>query len=413
MADSRSLIDMILGRNKPEDQGSPHAGVFFNAASSTTKSGQTVTTSNALKNATVLSCVNVIAQGIAQLPLEVWQGDTKAQINQLNTTLKRPNSFQTGYEFKAALVKDLLVYGNSFTRVVRAPNGRVIEMIPVDPDDMSVSANKFGIPVYRHSSFGIMLNKEIIHIRDVAGHDVTGLSRVLCAAERIGALNAADQLMSETFANGVSVNYSVEMTAALDDTSRETLYKQLKASFGQGGSRRGGIAVLEGGKMSAMKGSTPADADLRALRTHLINEIAALFRVPASLVGGMADEKYSNQSARLASMYRDTFAPILYNIEQAFSHNLTTGTTHIRFDAGAMIKGDLASQVTIAATAVAGAAIMTPNEARAFIGLTRIEGEGMDELGHTSTPPAPPAQPGDRAGEEATDDGNLGDMPDE
>jgi phage portal protein BeeE len=127
----------------------------------------------------------------------------------------------------------------------------------------------------------------------------------------------------------------------------------------------------------------------------------------------MADEKYSNQSARLASMYRDTFAPILYNIEQAFSHNLTTGTTDIRFDAGAMIKGDLASQVTIAATAVAGAAIMTPNEARAFIGLTRIEGEGMDEVGHTSAPPAPPSQPGDREGEEATDDGNLGDMPDE
>jgi len=413
MADNRSLIDMILGRSKPESQGGPHAGYFFNQASSTTKSGQAVTTDNVLKNATVLSCVNVIAQGIAQLPWELWSGDNKVGANQLNAVLKRPNSFQTGYEFKAAMVKDLLVYGNSFTRVVRASNGRVIEMIPINPDDMSVSANNFGIPVYRHATFGTMLNKEVIHVRDVATHDVTGLSRVMCAAERIGALNAADQLMSETFANGVSINYSVEMAASLDDTSREALYKQLKASFGAGGSRRGGIAVLEGGKMTSMKGATPADADLRALRTHLINEIAALFRVPASLVGGAADEKYSNVSARLASMYRDTFAPLLYNIEQAFTHNLTTGALDIRFDAGSMIKGDLASQVTVASLAVAGSAIMTPNEARVFIGLPRIEGEGMDEVGYVAEPPEPPAQPGDREGEETTDDGNLGDMPDE
>jgi HK97 family phage portal protein len=211
--------------------------------------------------------------------------------------------------------------------------------------------------------------------------------------------------MAETFQNGVSINYSVELEATLDDTSREALYAQLKNAFGQGGSRRGGIAVLEGGKLSAIKGSTPADADLRELRGALINEIAALFRVPASLVGGQS-EKYSNVTARLASMYRDSFAPIIISIEQAFTNNLLSNGNTLRFDVGSLVKGDLATQITLATQAVAGG-IITPNEARVFIGYPEIE--GLDEV--QAAPQAVPPD-ADRSGEETTDDGNMADMPD-
>ena len=398
----RTLLDVILGRGR---NSGPQASYFFNTIGGQTFAGQTVTTDNALNNATVLSCIQVISQGIAQLPWEIWKDQDTVGNHTLMGVLNRPNSFQTPYEFVACCVQDILVYGNSYTRVVRAKNGRVIELIPIVPSDMSVAANPFGSPVYNHQEYGELTAQEVIHVRDVSNHSVEGRSRILLAAERIACLNAADHLMAETFQNGVSINYSVELEATLDDTSREALYAQLKNAFGQGGSRRGGIAVLEGGKLSAIKGSTPADADLRELRGALINEIAALFRVPASLVGGQS-EKYSNVTARLASMYRDSFAPIIISIEQAFTNNLLSNGNTLRFDVGSLVKGDLATQITLATQAVAGG-IITPNEARVFIGYPEIE--GLDEV--QAAPQAVPPD-ADRSGEETTDDGNMADMPD-
>ena len=400
---ARTLLDVILGRGK---NSGPQAGYFFNSVGGTSFAGQTVSVDNVLKNTTVLSCVQVISQGIAQLPWEIWKAQDIVANHTLTGVLNRPNSFQTNYEFKSAVVQDILIYGNSFTRVVRAKNGRVIELIPMAPNDLTVAANSFGIPVYNHKTYGDLTAQEVIHVRDISGHSVEGRSRILLAAERIACLNAADNLMAETFISGVSINYSVELEATLDDASREALYAQLKNAFGQGGSRRGGIAVLEGGKLSAIKGSTPADADLRELRGDLINEIAALFRVPASLVGGLAQEKYSNVTARLASMYRDSFAPIIISIEQAFTNNLLSNGNTLRFDVGSLVKGDLATQITLATQAVAGG-IITPNEARVFIGYPEIE--GLDEV--QAAPQAVPPD-ADRSGEETTDDGNMADMPD-
>lgn len=411
----RSLLDVILGRQVDINQPS---AFFFNRTSASTP-GASITTENALKNPTVLSCVNLISQGIAQLDWGVHDSDDVFMPdNMLNGILNRPNAFQTTYEFKAAIIRDMLVSGNSFTRVVRAANGRVISLIPMDPEDVSLSANAFGIPLYKHKSFGDLTAQDVIHVRDISSHNIGGESRVLLAAERIAALNAADLLMGETFENGVSVNYSVELDGSMDDTTRKNLYEQLKTAFGRGGSRRGGVAVIEGGSMNAMKGSTPADADLRELRGMLINEIAALFRVPASMVGGTGNETFNNVTARLASLYRDTYQPLITNIEQAFSNNLTLTGNRIAFDVGNLVKGDLASQVTIASTAVAGLAIMTQNEARVFIGLPEISEEEYDLLGAAAVEeidvveeePTAPEQVGtdDRRGENNTDEGNLG-----
>lgn len=416
----RSLLDVILGRQT--DVRQPQA-FFFNRTSATTP-GASITTENALKNPTVLSCVNLISQGIAQLDWGVHDGDGMFLENHmLNGILNRPNAFQTTYEFKSAVIRDMLVTGNSFTRVVRSTNGRVISLIPMDPDDVSLSANAFGIPLYKHKSFGDLSAQDVVHIRDISSHNIGGESRVLLAAERIAALNAADLLMGETFENGVSVNYSVELEGAMDDTTRQNLYAQLKTAFGRGGSRRGGVAVIEGGSMNAMKGSTPADADLRELRGMLINEIAALFRVPASMVGGDGNETFNNVTARLSSLYRDTYQPLITNIEQAFSNNLVTQGNRISFDVGNLVKGDLASQVTIASTAVAGLAIMTQNEARNFIGMPELPEPDYDLLGAAMAEeidvveeePTAPEQVGtdDRRGESNTDEGNLGRTEDE
>ena len=324
--------------------------------------------------------------------------------------LLKPNEFQTAYDFKNTLLIDLLTYGSAYLRVVRA--GEIVRyLVPMCPRDLSVSSNAMGYPLYWHSAHGSMTSQDVIRIRDVAGHDVESRSRVLLSAERVGAMQAADRLIAETFASGVSMNYTVELAQRLDDESHKQLKDQLQAAFGQGAARRNSVAVIQGGKLSSIKGTTPADADLRELRAQLIDEIAAIFRVPASLVGGSGDQKYSNTTARLSGMYRDTFAPLIVNIEESLTAALLIGPEkRVKFDVGALVKGDLVSQITLASTAAGGAAFMTQNEARNFVGLDRIDNPEYDVLPESSAPAIVDSDPDARRGEQPTDNGDMGDI---
>lgn len=399
----RDIFTSVFGQGgNPLQSGA----IFINTIDSASAAGQSITVENATENATVLSCVNVLSQGIAQLPYGVHDvsdgGNEFVPNHPLNTVFNRPNAFQSAYDFKAGIIKDLTIHGNSFTRIVRTASGTVIQLIPINPSDMAVSANQFGLPIYKHDVQGLIEAVDIIHVKGSSGHELVGESPVIRARERIGGLNAADKLISETFQYGVSVNYSINMDGDLDDTKRKRIEQGMKESFGQGGRRRSGAVLLEGGSMTALKGTTPADADLRELRAMLINEIAAVFRVPADMVGGDTSVTYNNVTARLSSFYRDSLQPIICSVEEAFSMALLDDGERLTFDVSALLRGDSASQIAYVAQARA-AGVMTVNQAREYLGM----GE-MDEDEANVLPPMSGAPARDSSTDDETDQGNLG-----
>ena len=386
--------------------------IFTGPPNSKSAAGRTVSVFNALENTTVLSCVNVISQTIAQLPWDIQRrtplGYETVENHSLSRILRQPNSFQSGYQFKAGILVDLLVHGNAYIRIQRA-GVQVLDLIPMEPSKMKVSSNDAGFPIYTHESYeGDMTNEDVIHIKDIAGHNITATSRVVLASERVGALNAADFLISETFKYGITLNYAIEIDGSLDENKLIKLQQQLGEAFGSGGIRRGGAAILENGKITAIKGTTPADADIRNLRDQLIREICGLMRVPASMAGGMGDEKYNNVTAKYASFYRDTINPLVINIEEAISSKLLSSNETVKFDISLLIKGDTASQIDYV-TKARQAGVMTQNEGRIYLGWTPLEGEGYDELSQSAPTPGPEGDMNPDGSDEGSDAGNLGD----
>ena len=132
--------------------------------------------------------------------------------------------------------------------------------------------------------------------------------------------------------------------------------------------------------MSAIKGSTPADADLLSLRQELKNEIAGVFRVPSFMIGGTGADKYNNVRQRLSSFHRDTLQPIICNIEEAFTLKLLDGTKEaVTIDVTTFIKGDVDNQSVIAQRMVQSG-VWTPNEVRAYVGTNPHDSEFADQL---------------------------------
>ncbi len=388
---------------------SSHGGVSYYTSGKHTKSGELVSPQAALEDATVLSCINVIAQGIAQLPLTlVNKADNSVSTSPIVQLTQRPNDYQTPYEFAYGLVSTLLTYGNAYLKVVRA-GGRPFQLLPMDPNNITYSLNPAGYPVYSYKGDNIRIpSEDIIHIKDTVLFDVQGMSRVTLAAERIGALIAADRQMAETFRNGIDVRSTIELDMPMTPDKKRELNEVLQQAFGAGGKQRGGAFVIEGGSFKTHKGTSPADTDLRQLRENLIQEIAAVFRVPAFMVGASSDQKYSNVRQMQTALYRDTFAPLLTSIEQAFNLKLldTTQTVCFKFDVTELLKGDVESQANVAAKLVQGG-IWTPNEARAYTGKEALEGGDALQLStpidaddYRGTPDQPNAMAPELTGEE-------------
>ena len=372
-----SIFDNMFGGKKAK------TGYNFSFGnSSTTKSGEEITPSKALEDATVLSCINTLAQACAQLPLNVVDSTGKSISTPVKAILDRPNDYQTAYAFKYAIVHSLMAYGNVYIRIIKTASSKPVQLVLIEPNKMTVESNAAGIPIYVHNVFGAMPLDEIIHIQDIVAFGAEGKSRVKLAAERIGALKAADALLAETFKNGVSIGYVLNVEPGMDADKFNDLSKGFKESFGPGGANRGGATVIQGSTIDSIKGSTPADADLLNLRDRLINEIAAVFKVPSHMVGGTGQEKYSNLRQAQTGFYRDTIAPLVDSIEQSINLKLGDTNAMARFDVSTLLKGDIESQSRVAVQLVNGR-IWTPNEARAYIGSSTIE--GGDELNLNGT----------------------------
>ena len=391
---SFSILDFIFGRSGRENTQSQYGFVNVISGGQTT-SGEQVNVDTVLNEPTTMSCINIISEGITQLPMGVSRVDSEGNKtydpkHPISKLMQRPNVYQTPSDFKSSIIFTLMVHGNCFIRIVRDGRdpqnglditGNPVQLVPMDPQDITVGANAFGLPTYDHESFGQIAAENVIHIRDINTFTSVGTSRTLLAAEIIGAKMAADSLMAETFRNGISVNYVVNTAEELSPEEQKASNDALRESFGNNGSRRGSVMLLGGGAtMNAIKGSTPADAELLSLRQELKNEIAGVFRVPSFMIGGTGADKYNNVRQRLSSFHRDTLQPIISNIEESFTLKLLNGVTEVTtIDVTTFIKGDVDNQSTIAQRLVQSG-VWTPNEARAYVGNNPHDSEFADQL---------------------------------
>ena len=390
-----SLFDLFRGEGAQIDAPDSAGNIFVEQANET-NSGESVTVDNLLEEATTMTCINAIVQGITQVPIEVRKGleDGTYEVQKdhpVNKLLsKRPNDYQTPSEFMSSVVTAMLTHGNAFIYIVRAGTdqskdlkhgtGRALMLYPFDPSDITIGANAFGKPVYQHESVGHIPTRNIIHIRDLQTYTPQGISRALQAAEIIGAKKAADRLMSETFRTGTSLQYVISSDATVSAEAKQKFVEQFSAMFGRGGKRRNGAAFIEQGNIQKIEGVKPADVDLRELRSQLIQEIAGVFRVPAFIAGGPADVTYSNVRQQWASFHRDTLQPLVTNIEEAITLKLIEDDDlYVFFNVAELLKGDVETTARIAQQNVSNG-IWTPNEGRQYIGTGRHDSELADEL---------------------------------
>ena len=293
--------------------------------------GQTVGPNNALELAAVWSCVRLLSETGATLPLMLYEtapsGDRRvARENSLFTLLHdAPHYDFTAVEFWEGVMMSLVLWGNAYALKDRMGK-RLVSLTPLRCDQMAVKRNRDGSRRYEYSAptgLRVYTEDEIFHVRGFGGAGDVGLSTLSFARHSMGSAMAADGFASAMFANGVRPSGVLMVDKVLTPEQREQLQKNIVAPF-VGSDKAGGVMVFEAGMKFQPVTMTPEDAQFLQTRSFQVEEICRWFRVPPFMIGHT--EKTTSWGTGLEQQLIGflTFAlrPYLVRIAQAISRSL-------------------------------------------------------------------------------------------
>jgi HK97 family phage portal protein len=176
------------------------------------KAGIDVTLRTALGVSTVFACVNVIAQGAAQVPCKIYRIDangmrTEARDHPMWSLLyRRPNPYQTAFEFREQVIAHACLTGNAF--IVKMPDarGRIYELLPMEPGLVRMEQQPDRSMRYFVRSTEKSAEIEIPpammwHLRGPSWNGWAGMDILRVARDSIGLAMATESFGSEMFAN--------------------------------------------------------------------------------------------------------------------------------------------------------------------------------------------------------------------
>lgn len=385
---------LFRSRDKPQNRTSGSAYSFFMGGST---SGKRVNERSAMQMTAVYSCVRILSEAIAQLPLHVYEytetGGRKAAEHPLYFLLHdEPNPEMTSFVFRETLMTHLLLWGNAYAQVIRNGKGEIIALYPLMPDRMKVDRDEHGQLYYEYtvSTDDAPINgkqasvklapSDVLHIPGLGFDGLVGYSPIAMAKNTIGMAIACEEYGAKFFANGAQPSGVLEHPGTLKDPAK--VRESWQSTFG--GSRNANkVAVLEEGMKYTPISISPEQAQFLETRKFQINEIARIFRVPPHMVGDLEKSSFSNIEQQSLEFVKYTLDPWVSRWEQSIKRRLFTQEEKqkyfVKFNVDGLLRGDYQSRMN-------GYAIgrqngwMSANDIRELENLDRIPAEDGGDL---------------------------------
>ena len=377
---------LFRSRDKPQNRTSGSGYSFFMGSSA---SGKRVNERTSMQMTAVYSCVRILSEAVASLPLNVFRytdsgGKEKAFDHPLYHLLHdEPNPEMSSFVFRETLMTHLLLWGNAYAQVIRNGKGEVIALYPLMPDRMSVDRDQHGHLYYKYTKTGedaptmengsvYLSPSDVLHIPGLGFDGLVGYSPIAMAKNAIGLAIAAEEYGSKFYANGAAPSGVLEHPGTLKDPAR--VRDSWNSTFG-GSSNSHKVAVLEEGMKYTPISISPNEAQFLETRKFQINEIARIFRVPPHMVGDLEKSSFSNIEQQSLEFVKYTLDPWVIRWEQALYRTLLSEeekqTLFFKFNVEGLLRGDYASRMNGYATARQNG-WMSANDIRELEDLDRI-----------------------------------------
>ena len=401
-------------RQQQDGQTGANFQLLYVTTSSTTNAGRIVDMSVLSRNSTIMSCVGVKARALSQCSISVvyktedgtfedaMKSDKagtrdKNKARQVLNLLTEPNNFQSAYEFWYQWVMWYELSGEVFTLLYRKDQKDAtqtpIEMYNLDSTLITVQMTPLRYPSYRLSTPSYGFNRDeplaahqVIHTTEAPWQGSAGFNKGILATELVALDTDIDLYANYVMQNGAKPSGLFRTDQVIPDAKYKEIAARLKEAWASmTGSKPTdlskpgqGMLLDQGMTFEVVKMLTLQDADAARLKEQTTNRICALFGVPPQMLG-LATGKFNNTQTLLDEFYKTSMYPMVINVEQKFKQSLLKGYPNlaIRFDTKDFLKGAALDQMNFV-TAGVSAGLLTPNEAREYLNIPKID--GADQL---------------------------------
>ena len=354
-----NLSGLFRSRDKPQNRTAGSGYTFFLGGSS---SGKAVTERSAMQMTAVYSCVRILSEAVAGLPLHLYRyNDSGSKEKAVDHPLYRllhdePNPEMSSFVFRETLMTHLLLWGNAYAQIIRNGKGEIIALYPLMPNKMTVDRDENGRLYYSYqrsndeaigeSGRVILKPSDVLHILGLGFDGLVGYSPIAMAKNAIGLAIATEEYGAKFFANGAAPSGVLEHPGTLKDPSK--IREAWQSQFG-GSQNSGKVAVLEEGMKYTPISISPEQAQFLETRKFQINEIARIFRVPPHMVGDLEKSSFSNIEQQSLEFVKYTLDPWVVRWEQSIMRSLLSPTEKseyfVKFNLEGLLRGDYQSRM--------------------------------------------------------------------
>ena len=229
----RIFTGLFRSRDKPQNRTAGSSYSFFMGNST---AGKPVTERSAMQMTAVYSCVRILSEAVAGLPLHLYRykedgGKEKALDHPLYRLLHdEPNPEMSSFVFRETLMTHLLLWGNAYAQVIRNGKGEVIALYPLMPNRMTVDRDGRGQLYYKYTTssddaptmqggVSYLGSSDVLHIPGLGFDGLVGYSPIAMAKDAIGMAIACEEYGAKFFANGAAPGGVLEHPGTIKDPS--------------------------------------------------------------------------------------------------------------------------------------------------------------------------------------------------
>jgi len=325
-------------------------------------------------------CVNLVAETIASLPLNLYRrvdgGRELMRSSPLFTLLHdRPNPELTSFRWRRLFMRHLLLKGRHFSRIERNNAGRPTGLFPLKPEQVTVERQngrlRFKVEIdtdteNSRSRSEVLSSDEVLHFSGLEQNDGLDGEPIMSRLRNSVALTIALETYGASFfKNGARVGLAMEYPGKLSDPAIARLKKSIEETHG-GVTNSHKVFVLEDGAKLHKITTDPESSQFTEARELQRKELANILNVPLFFIGD-SDPAKANSEQLALFFVKHTIRPWLVMLEQEMNLKLLSDsqvrTQNIESNVVGILRGDFKTRMEGYASGIQNG-VLKPNEAR-------------------------------------------------
>lgn len=355
-------------------------------------------TTEAIRVTSILAVVRWIAQAVAIMPVQVLRTlpdgrKEDAALPCSYTLRKRPNPWQSAYDFYQLVAYWTALHGNGFARVMSGPRGFCSELRPMHPTRVKVNRNRDYTVSYEFwgdTGAWEPIREPVIHWRWLSDNGLVGMAPSELCGTSIALARQLDIAAQSFWANSARPDMVMELQEKIPDEAMAALRAQLREIYG-GPKNRGSVAVLpKKTQLKPIESNSMEANQYQELRDSILPDVARAWGVPSTLVGDHKMARWSNveqehlsaQTWCLLPWARRMEGPLDMLLQPVYGEDV-----YARLDNRGILRADTAGRVQLY-QALFNMGALKPQELREFEDLPLLDdpaaGETYMQLGFST-----------------------------